>query len=259
MARAFSTAVWTFIALMCIPFFLGALVLFLLTAPFDRRRVLLHLYSCFWARFYIYANPLWHLRVEGRQRLPWRGPAVLVANHASLIDILVLFGLYRPFKWVSKQSVFRVPFLGWNMRLNDYVPLVRGDRDSIAQMMAHCLSHLRVGTPVLLFPEGTRSPDGQLKAFKDGAFRLAMEARCPLIPIAIHGTANVLPKHGLVLKEPMHALVQVLDPLDPQEFESVEALRDAARSAIERALAIPQAAPKLAPDQSIAQLRERRS
>ena len=68
--------------------------------------------------------------------LPWRGAAVLAANHESLGDILVLYGLYRPFKWVSKASVFKVPILGWNMRLNRYVSLVRGDKISIAKMMA---------------------------------------------------------------------------------------------------------------------------
>lgn len=237
MYRAFSTAFWVFFGVTCAPFFLGALLLFLLTWPFDRRRVVLHLYSCFWASFYIYANPLWRCRVEHRERLPWRGPAVLVANHASLIDILVLFALYRPFKWVSKKEIFGTPFLGWNMRLNDYVPLVRGDRESIAQMMDHCVRHLLAGSPVLLFPEGTRSADGQLKAFKDGAFRLAKQVGCPLIPIAVSGTGDSLPKHGLVLRNSMRARVQVLEPLDPAQFESVEALRDAAHRVIGEALA----------------------
>ena len=122
--RFFSIAFWAFVAVSCVPFFVVALVLFVLTLPFDRRRVVLHFYSCFWAVFYLYANPFWSLRVAGREKLPWRGPAVIVANHASLIDILTLFALYRPFKWVSKASNFRLPFLGWNMWLNQ----VRGRR-----------------------------------------------------------------------------------------------------------------------------------
>jgi 1-acyl-sn-glycerol-3-phosphate acyltransferase len=81
-------------------------------------------------------NPLWHLKVEGRERLPWNEPAVLVADHESLGDILVLFGLYSPFKWVSKASNFNLPFIGWNMRLNRYVPLVRGDRARIIQIQS---------------------------------------------------------------------------------------------------------------------------
>ena len=160
-------------------------------------------------------NPLWTLRVEGRERLPRHGAAVLVANHASLIDILVLFDLFRPYKWVSKASNFRLPFVGWNMRLNDYVPLRRGDRESVLEMLAHCGRHLERGSPILMFPEGTRSADGALKAFKDGAFDLAVAHGVPVIPIAVHGTAAALPKHGLVLEQHVDARIEVLEPIAP--------------------------------------------
>src|SRR5271165_2414143 len=233
--RVFSVAYWTFIALSCVPFFAGAVVLFVLTVPFDRRRVVLHLYSCFWAAFYLYCNPLWRLHVQGRGKLPWRGPAVIVANHASLIDILVLFALYRPFKWVSKASNFRLPFIGWNMTLNDYVPLVRGSKESIVKMMTECRRHLAQGSPVLIFPEGTRTRDGELQAFKDGAFRLAVEAGCPVIPIAVHATGDCLPKHGFVLRQRMRAVVEVLDPI-ASTGRTVDELREAARAAIASSL-----------------------
>ncbi len=229
----FSVVFWTFFALSCAVLFFGALVVFLATFPFDRRGVVLHLYSCFWAQLYFVLNPFWRLRVEGRERLPWKGAAVLVANHESLGDILALFGLYRPFKWVSKASVFRAPFLGWNMRLNRYVPLVRGDKESIAKMMKLCSDWLARGVPVLLFPEGTRSPDGEVKAFKDGAFRLAMDAKCPVIPIALTGTARTLPKHGLVLRESADCRVKVLEPVDPAQFDGdLDAFREGVRQRI---------------------------
>lgn len=233
--RLFSIAYWTFVAVSCVPFFLVALILFVVTVPFDRRRVVLHLYSCFWAVFYIYANPVWSLRVAGREKLPWRGPAVLVANHASLVDILTLFALYRPFKWVSKAANFRLPCIGWNMTLNQYVAVVRGDRASILKMMQECRAHLRGGSPILMFPEGTRTTTGELQAFKDGAFQLATEMKCPIIPIALHGTGDSLPKHGIVLRTSMRALVEVLDPIAPDGLEPSE-LRDATRSAIAAAL-----------------------
>src|SRR6185437_9428296 len=168
----YSVVYWIFLCSTCVTYFAGAVAIWALTWPFDRKRRILHLYSCFWAQTYFWVNPLWRLRIEGRDKLPWHGPAVIVANHQSLGDILVLFGLFRPYKWVSKASVFKVPFLGWNMKLNGYVGLVRGDKDSIARMMAECKAWLEKGVPVLLFPEGTRSPDGEVKPFKDGAFRL---------------------------------------------------------------------------------------
>ncbi|GMU03649.1 hypothetical protein KH5H1_77720 [Corallococcus caeni] len=231
----FSMAFWTFLALSSAVLFLGALLLWALTRPFDANGRVLHLYSCFWAQLYFYVNPMWHLRVEGRERLPWKGAAVLVANHESLGDILVLFGLYRPFKWVSKAENFKLPLIGWNMRLNRYVPLIRGDRASIIQMMAGCRYWLSRGVPILMFPEGTRSHDGQVKAFKDGAFTLSIQERCPLIPVVLTGTARTMPKHGLVLQQAVHARVRVLEPIDPAGFAGdVHALRDHVRDLIIR-------------------------
>ena len=231
--RLYSTAFWTFLVASCPVMFVGALAVFVVTAPFDRQRRVLHLYSCFWAQIYFYLNPLWRVRIEGRDKLPWRGPAVIVANHESLADILILFGLYRPFKWVSKASVFKVPFVGWNMRLNRYVPLVRGDKASIRQMMEDCRTHLRNGVPVLVFPEGTRSKDGDVKAFKDGAFRLAVEAQCPIIPVVVTGSARTLPKHGFVLRDEVNCQVRVLEPVHPEACDhDVERLREHVRSLI---------------------------
>jgi 1-acyl-sn-glycerol-3-phosphate acyltransferase len=224
---------WVFLAVSCIPLFVGALVIFLITLPFDPDRRVLHLYSSGWAQLYFWVNPAWRLKIRGRDKLPWKGAAVIVANHESLADILVLFGLYRPFKWVSKASVFKVPFIGWNMRLNGYVPLVRGNKESILKMLAHCEKWLRRGVPVLIFPEGTRSPDGEVKAFKDGAFQLATQVGCPVIPVAVAGTARTLPKHGFVLRELADCRVQVLDPIDPKPFgEDIAALREHVREKI---------------------------
>jgi 1-acyl-sn-glycerol-3-phosphate acyltransferase len=234
-----SVAYWAFVVLSMPVLFVGAVVVTVLTAPFDRRRVAVHLYSCAWATLYVVANPVWRSRVEGRALLPWRGPAVIVANHLSMLDILVLYGLFRPFKWVSKAELFRVPVVGWNMWLNDYVPVWRGDRESVRRMMAHCRAHLARGAPVLLFPEGTRSMDGRLQRFKDGAFRLAFEAGAPVIPVALTGTFDALPKHGLVMRQGMRAHVRVLPAIDPRAFADAEALRDAVRAAI--AAALPEA------------------
>ena len=213
--------------------FVGALALFLTVGLVDRKRYVQHLYSCFWAQIFFYVNPLWRLRIEGRSKLPWRGPAVLVSNHESLGDILVLFGLYRPYKWVSKASVFSVPLVGWNMRFNRYVPLVRRNKESIVQMMQRCREWLARGVPVMIFPEGTRSSDGQVRAFKDGAFRLAAEANCPVFPIVLAGTADILPKHGFVLRRLANCRVRVLDPVEPASFDMDPArLRDHVRELI---------------------------
>jgi 1-acyl-sn-glycerol-3-phosphate acyltransferase len=229
-------------------FFVGAVPLLLITYPFDRNRLVLHLYSCAWAQLYFQIHPLWKLRVEGREKLPWKGPAVLVANHQSLGDVLVLFGLYRPFKWVSKASVFKVPFLGWNMWLNGYVGLVRGDKDSIAKMMEECRAWLKKGVPVLMFPEGTRSEDGNIKAFKDGSFRLAIDQGCPVIPVLLTGTGATLPKHGFRVSLRSNCVVRVMDPVDPRPFgDDVAALREHIRNLLVAEKARVEGTPELAP------------
>jgi 1-acyl-sn-glycerol-3-phosphate acyltransferase len=239
MLQAFSILYWVFFVATLPALFAVALLLFLATAAFDRRRFVLHLWSCVWGSFYIAVNPLWRERIAGRDKLPWRGPAVLVANHLSMLDILVLYGLFRPFKWVAKAELFKLPFVGWNMVINDYVPIWRGDRESVRRMMERCRAHLARGTPILLFPEGTRSRDGHLQPFKDGAFRLALDAGVPVIPIAISGTSEALPKNGLVLRSRMDARVEVLAPLRPEDHPTLEGLKEAARAAI--AAALPEA------------------
>jgi 1-acyl-sn-glycerol-3-phosphate acyltransferase len=244
---AFSILYWGF-AILSMPFFFAvAVVIRAVTFAFDRRRIAQHLWSCVWAQFYLWTNPLWRLRVEGREKLPWDGAAMLVANHASFVDILVLYGVYRPFKWVAKEELMKTPFVGWNMRLNDYVSVARGDRESIKEMMDRCRRHLAEGNPLLIFPEGTRSKDGRLQAFKDGAFKLAMEAGCPVFPIAVSGTGESLPKHGVVMRRRMDAKVVVLDPLLPAELGSAAELRDAARARIAAALGEEAVAPPPAP------------
>jgi 1-acyl-sn-glycerol-3-phosphate acyltransferase len=226
----YSFIYYLFMAVTSALFFLGAVPLLLVTYPFDRDRRILHLYSCAWAQLYFHCNPLWRMDVIGREHLPWRGPAVLVANHQSLGDILVLFGLYRPFKWFSKASVFRLPFLGWNMKLNGYVGLVRGNKESIIKMMEECSAWLKRGVPVLMFPEGTRSEDGAIKEFKDGAFRMAIDQNCPIIPIAVSGTAATLPKHGFKVTLRSHCIVRVLPPVSPASFDmDLGALKDHVR------------------------------
>jgi 1-acyl-sn-glycerol-3-phosphate acyltransferase len=149
---AYALTFWLFFGLTSIVLYAGAVLLFLVTLPFDPNGRAQHFYSCFWGALYVYANPFWKLRIIGRERLPLNGPAIIVSNHQSSADIFVLFSLYRPFKWVSKESMFKTPCIGWNMSLNRYVKLKRGDKDSIGRMMSTCEGWLQRGVPVLMFP-----------------------------------------------------------------------------------------------------------
>ena len=188
------------------------------TAPFDRRKRWLHQFTCFWASLYSWLNPAWRVRVEGREKIRRDATYVMVANHQSFLDILVLFRLFTHFKWVSKIENFRVPCIGWNMSLNGYVKLRRGDKQSIGEMMSACARTLDEGNSIMMFPEGTRSPDGRLRAFKHGAFTLAQGSGCPILPILVEGTAEALPKRGFVLQGRHAIRIRVLDEIPHEKL-----------------------------------------
>lgn len=225
-ALLISLVFWLYMLVSCPVLFMGALMLFVGTAPFDRRRRWLHLYTCAWAYHYVKLLPLWSCRFEGVENIRPDTTYILTANHQSLGDILLLFGLFKHFKWVSKRSIFAVPFIGWNMRLNDYVGLVRGDTASIQRMLEHCRRHLRAGSSVMLFPEGTRSMDGEIKPFKRGAFALAQELGLPVVPIVVEGSRTALPKRGIILRQrtTLHMRVSVLEPVAHDTEHDVTAL-----------------------------------
>jgi 1-acyl-sn-glycerol-3-phosphate acyltransferase len=226
--RLLSSVFWIFLTTTSILLFPVAVVIWAVTAPFDPRRRLLHQFTCFWASLYSWFNPAWPVTIEGRERIDRKAAYVMVANHLSLLDILVFFRLFIHFKWVSKIENFRVPFIGWNMRLNEYIPLKRGDKASIVRMLRSCRKTLAAGNSIMMFPEGTRSPDGRLRSFKTGAFELAKDTGNPILPIVVTGTSNALPKRGFVLRgrHPIH--IKVLDGIPYETFadESIENLTD---------------------------------
>ena len=223
MRLVLSLLFWIFLSVTSIALFPVAVLVWAVTAPFDRRLRALHLFTCFWGSLYTWCNPAWPVEVVGREKVRPDEAYVMVANHLSLLDILVLFRLFTHFKWVSKIENFRIPCIGWNMRLNRYIPLRRGDRRSVLAMIRRSLETLAEGSSVMLFPEGTRSPSGRMRAFKPGAFEIALQAKRPVLPIAVEGTARALPKRGFVLQGRHPIRVTILDPLPYELFAGQDA------------------------------------
>ena len=171
--------------------------LILLSIPlsvFDRNRRWAHRLGTVWGTLLIRLNPFWRIRILGAERIQSEKSYVLVANHASLADIVCLFAIHHQFKWLAKKSLFKIPFLGWSMSAMGYVPLERGKHGSIRDSYHQALDWLRQNISILIFPEGTRSPSGQIGHFKSGAFRLAIESGRPLLPIVLAGTQQVISK-----------------------------------------------------------------
>jgi 1-acyl-sn-glycerol-3-phosphate acyltransferase len=212
-----------FVAATSALFFCVALVIWLVTVLFDKRLVLLHLFSSFWASVYLWAMPVWSVRVEGRSTIRMRDRYVIVSNHQSQLDILLAFNLFFPFKWVSKAEVFRIPFIGWNMYLNRYIKLKRGDKKGIAKMFVDCEKALAEGNSLFVFPEGTRSETGSLKPFKSGAFILAKKMKIPILPVVISGTKGALPKHSMNFHGSQKMSIRVLEPVSYERFANLSA------------------------------------
>lgn len=140
-------------------------------------------------------TPIWRFRVEGAAPADIKNaPYVVVANHESTADPFLLSWLPFDMRWVAKVSLFRAPVVGWMMRMGGDIQLQRGDGASVRAMLAEARTTLDGGLPVMIFPEGTRSSDGALQRFKDGAFHLAIEAGVPILPLAIEGTRACRPK-----------------------------------------------------------------
>ena len=198
-----------------------AAVIFVLTFWWDKRRRISHLFSCYWGYAICFFNPFWRIRYSGRHKLDGR-PAMLVANHSSMADICLLFGLWSHFKFVAKASVVKAPIIGWNYRLAGYIYFRRDDRRAMVQMMRDCEAALKGGSAILIFPEGTRSPDGKIQPFKPGGFQIALRNKVPIIPIALEGTAQAFPRDGFMLRGVHRIKVTVLDPIP---FERLEGRR----------------------------------
>lgn len=141
-------------------------------------------------------NPAWKVQRTGTIPENMRNPYVVVCNHQSTSDPPVVSTLPWEMKWVGKASLFKLPVVGWMMRLAGDIPIDRGDRKSRASVLVRARVVLENRCSVMLMPEGTRSKDGRVRQYQDGAFRLAIEMGLPVLPIALDGTASMLPKHG---------------------------------------------------------------
>ena len=171
-------------------------------------------------------------------------PSVIVANHASVLDIPVLGSLLGDidYRWVAKQSLFRVPLVGWHLWACGHIPVDRSRGGNLSRMQERVERVLGQGGSVMFFPEGTRSPDGALKPFRGGAFISAVQAGVPVLPIALDGTHALMVKGSLEFPRGTHkrVRVRVLDrieaPAGGDTKVRAQALADEARRRMVAAL-----------------------
>jgi 1-acyl-sn-glycerol-3-phosphate acyltransferase len=183
-----------FLALWTLLNFLGVVVV----APFSAR-VASRLFGGLWGRGLVRAVPC-RLSVSGTGNIDPDSPYIIVANHLSLIDIPILYGwLPLDLKWVMKKEVRRIPLIGAGTAMLGHVFIDRSDHDAAIRELHRLENKLQPGTSILIFPEGTRSRNGKLQAFKMGAFHLARELQVPILPVTIRGTNKILTPDGMDL------------------------------------------------------------
>jgi len=180
-----------------------------------------------------YLSPLWTFKTSGNVPDDMRHPYVVVSNHESFVDMILISHLPLEMKWMSKSEIMKIPLLGWMMRLSRDVRLVRGDAKSSAKALSDCRERLEKKTSVMIFPEGSRSNTGDLREFKAGAFKLAIEGGHPILPMAVHGTRDCLRKHDW-RQGHATAEVRVLEPISTEGMTDADlpALRDRVRNLI---------------------------
>ncbi|KAK9808433.1 hypothetical protein WJX73_004860 [Symbiochloris irregularis] len=204
-----------------VPLFVVMLALSPFMAIFDKhRRLAQHFVNDVWAR--LSTLLFYRVTIEGKEHLPDpKEPAVYVANHQSFLDIFTLFQLGRPFKFVSKTSIFLIPIVGWSMWLTGHIPLKRLDKRSQIACLGRCQDALKQGASVLFFPEGTRGDGRQMGAFKKGAFSVAAKAQVPVIPVTLMGTGAIMPGGKELRMYPGNVHVIIHPRVQPKQADTM--------------------------------------
>ena len=157
----------------------------------------IHRLGRLWARIIIRTSGV-KIEVQGHGHIPGGKPVIFACNHASQLDIPIVHeALPVQFRFVVKKELFKIPLFGFALHHAGYIPIDRSGGKAALRSVQEAAERLKKGTPIVIFPEGTRSPDGRLMPFKVGGILIAIKAGCPIVPVAISGSHNVLPKGNI--------------------------------------------------------------
>lgn len=171
-------------------------------------------------------NPGWTFEIKGADPNKLTKPTIVVANHQSFMDMPILYLLPWSMKWVAKKSLFKIPVLGWIIYMTGHLGIDRKSMRSVKKL-DKLVEPIKDGLPAMIFPEGTRTTTGDLKPFKNGAFKLAIKYNFDILPIVLEGGHQAMPSGSWKVFYKQHFVVSVLDPIDPTDFGSESELKEA--------------------------------
>ena len=188
--------------------------------PFDKKRVVVHKLSEWLTDIVFVFAPGMRRDVIGMENIDPKQAYVIVLNHQSMVDILSIYNLPLVFKWVSKKEVYRIPLVGRLLLMHGDIVINRASAKEAMQLVhSKGKEWLKKGASVSIFPEGTRSKDGQIHNFKAGAFILAKDAGVPILPIVLDGT-NTLIRKGWMINWRNRITIKVLPPISAEEVQN---------------------------------------
>jgi len=232
-----SILIWIAGAVITAAAFLLSLIIKKFPFPIANREKLVHAQCFWWSDAIIALNPFWKIKIEGLENIEADRTYVMVANHQSLADIVIIYQTRMYFKWVAKKELLKVPFIGGLLGVNDHVLVSREELSSIKEVYRKAEARLKSGTSMLFFPEGTRSGTDEMGEFKNGAFKLAIKEGKPILPIYIGGTREAIPRGGFIFKTKVAGRLVILPPIETTGLETADfaQLRDLTRDKLLKA------------------------
>ena len=217
-----SALYYLFLVLLCTFFMILSALALVLCYPFDKGRRVVHELSRILVRIFFFIPPFWRQKVIGRELIDRKKRYVIVINHNTVIDIPALYYVPLNFRWVSKREVFKTPFFGQYLVLHGDICIDRGRAaEALEQMVRDGRMWISRGASVAVFPEGTRSKNGEIGRFKAGAFTLAKEAGVDILPVVMDGTKTLIRKN-LAFNWGNRITLRVLPPVPASKVAATE-------------------------------------
>ncbi len=217
-----SAVYYLFLILLCTVFMILSAAALVLCRPFDKGRRVVHELSRILVRIFFFIPLRWRQTVQGLEHVDRSKQYVIVLNHNTVIDIPALYYVPLNFRWVSKREVFKTPFFGQYLILHGDICIDRGRAaEAMEQLLREGKSWIARGASVAVFPEGTRSKDGEIHRFKAGAFSLAKEAGVPILPVVLEGTRTLI-RRNLAFNWGNRITLRVLPPVPAERVASAD-------------------------------------